>query len=80
MKSLFIFSKCLILMLLSHPVKSNEIDRAKAWEHFVNDYSKQVRQKLKEKSVPGAALSITHIEFGDLAKGYGRTKVKKAAK
>ncbi|WP_440589526.1 serine hydrolase domain-containing protein [Pseudoalteromonas luteoviolacea] len=80
MKSLFIFSKCLMLMVLSQPVKSNEIDRAKAWEHFVSDYSKQVQRKLKEKSVPGAALSITHMEFGDLAKGYGRTKVKNGKK
>ncbi|KZN67054.1 serine hydrolase domain-containing protein [Pseudoalteromonas luteoviolacea] len=77
MKSLFIYSKCLLLLTLSLTVKSDEQKKAKAWEHFVSDYSKQVRQKLKEKSIPGAALSITHVKYGDIAKGYGRTKAKK---
>ncbi|TMO63320.1 serine hydrolase domain-containing protein [Pseudoalteromonas aurantia] len=54
------------------------IDSAKVqWNQFLNSYSKQVERKLKEKSIPGAALSIVHGELGDYAKGYGITKVRK---
>lgn len=54
------------------------IDSAKVqWNQFLNSYSKQVERKLKEKSIPGAALSIVHGELGDYAQGYGRTKVRK---
>jgi beta-lactamase class C len=47
------------------------------WNQFLNSYSKQVERKLKEKSIPGAALSIVHGELGDYAKGFGMTKVRK---
>ncbi|MCF6434758.1 serine hydrolase domain-containing protein [Pseudoalteromonas sp. MMG022] len=52
-------------------------DKKQQWHQFLNSYSKQVERKLKEKSIPGAALSVVHGEFGSLAKGYGKTKVNK---
>ncbi|CAH9057236.1 Protein flp [Pseudoalteromonas sp. CIP111854] len=52
-------------------------DAKQQWHQFLNSYSKQVERKLKEKSIPGAALSIVHGELGTLAKGYGNTKVRK---
>nr|WP_290444356.1 serine hydrolase domain-containing protein [Pseudoalteromonas sp. XMcav2-N] len=50
------------------------------WEQFVNAYSKQLKQKLKEKSIPGAALSIVHREHGEHIAGIGLTKVRKGQK
>ncbi|AZZ98714.1 serine hydrolase domain-containing protein [Pseudoalteromonas sp. R3] len=50
------------------------------WEQFVNAYSKQLKQKLKEKSIPGAALSIVHREHGEHIVGIGVTKVRKGQK
>ncbi|NOU50847.1 beta-lactamase family protein [Pseudoalteromonas sp. JBTF-M23] len=52
-------------------------DAKQQWHQFLNSYSKQVERKLKEKSIPGAALSIVHGDFGDLAKGFGKTQVRK---
>lgn len=52
----------------------------KQWNQFLNSYSKQVERKLKEKSIPGAALSIVHGKLGAYAKGYGKTKVKNGRK
>ncbi|WP_419148435.1 serine hydrolase domain-containing protein [Pseudoalteromonas 'SMAR'] len=44
------------------------------WSQFLKRYSKQVERKLKEKSIPGAALSIVHMQHGSYAVGFGRTK------
>ena len=44
------------------------------WSQFLQRYSKQVERKLKEKSIPGAALSIVHMQHGSYAVGFGRTK------
>ncbi|MBD1582275.1 serine hydrolase domain-containing protein [Pseudoalteromonas sp. S16_S37] len=52
-------------------------DAKQQWHQFLNSYSKQVERKLKEKSIPGAALSIVHADFGDLATGIGKTQVHK---
>lgn len=55
---------------------NNENTEQQQWQQFVNRYSKQVERKLKEKSIPGAALSIVQGEQVYFQKGYGRTKVR----
>ncbi|GEK10923.1 beta-lactamase family protein [Pseudoalteromonas sp. McH1-7] len=50
------------------------------WSQFLKSYSKQVERKLKEKSVPGAALSVVHIEHGSYVKGFGQTKSRKGSR
>ncbi|CCQ11651.1 Beta-lactamase [Pseudoalteromonas luteoviolacea B = ATCC 29581] len=47
-----------------------------SWKQFTQQYSKQAEEKLKEKSVPGAALTIVHTQHGNLAKGIGVTKTR----
>ena len=54
-------------------------DSEQQWQQLVNHYSKQVGVKLKEKSIPGAALSIVYGN-NEFKKGFGKTKVKKGTK
>ncbi|MFC3032235.1 serine hydrolase domain-containing protein [Pseudoalteromonas fenneropenaei] len=71
--------KYLIYLLLFMPfiVKSQDQDLAlRQWNQFLAKYSKQVDAKLKEKSIPGAALTIVHGDFPDLVRGFGVTQQK----
>ncbi|MBE0367461.1 serine hydrolase domain-containing protein [Pseudoalteromonas aurantia] len=68
-----------ILWLFTAPSFATDVAK-KQWNQFLNSYSKQVERKLKEKSIPGAALSIVHGKFGGKAQGYGRTRVKNGQK
>ncbi|WP_440053162.1 serine hydrolase domain-containing protein [Pseudoalteromonas sp. T1lg65] len=69
MKSLILALVCLLCSSMVHAVAPQE-----QWSKFTTAYSKQVERKLKEKSVPGGALSIVHVQYGVLAKGIGKTK------
>ncbi|MEJ6473159.1 serine hydrolase domain-containing protein [Pseudoalteromonas piscicida] len=75
MKSLILTLVCLVCISYSKITFAKTPNQQ--WSQFLKSYSKQVERKLKEKSVPGAALSIVHVEHGSYAEGFGRTKSRK---
>lgn len=76
MKSLiFVVFGLFTFGVLASNIKDEDNNHQK-WQQFISDYSKQVEKKLKANSIPGAALSIVHGEFGSIATGYGVISVK----
>lgn len=86
MKTGAIFMKTLIYAVMGLftveclALNKNNNAEQQQWQQFVNRYSKQVETKLKEKSIPGAALSIVQGDDSYFQKGFGRTKVKQGRK
>ncbi|QZO11620.1 serine hydrolase domain-containing protein [Pseudoalteromonas piscicida] len=72
MKSLILTLVC--FFCISYPKITIAKTPNQQWSQFLKSYSKQVERKLKEKSVPGAALSVVHVEHGSYAEGFGKTK------
>ncbi|WP_105190063.1 serine hydrolase domain-containing protein [Pseudoalteromonas sp. T1lg48] len=50
---------------------------ARQWHGFVDSYVADLERQLKQKRVPGAALSIVHPDYPSIALGFGKTKIRR---
>ncbi|MFY8273171.1 serine hydrolase domain-containing protein [Pseudoalteromonas sp. SSDWG2] len=50
---------------------------AQQWQQFIDKYVADLERQLKQKKIPGAALSIVHTSHPSVALGFGKTKLRK---